>query len=117
LADKGEASKEETSHFIKRGDPIRKFLQAIGYDAPFESSSKLLVEPYDRRAPYTSSSPAFVGDISNAFSETVPEKYKRYCTPSSSLYTSPFSTNEQARSEFEAGLQDFSLQSDDVAGI
>jgi len=116
LAENETLSNDDTKH-LRRGDPIRKFLETSGYNAPFESSSNLFVDPFDKAAPYTSSSPEFVGNVSSAFSGSVPETYKKYCTPSSTVFNTPFSTNEEAKREFEANLREMSLKSDDVDGI
>ena len=99
------------------GTETRTFLGWNGFEAPFESSSKFFVEPHDRRTLSMRSSPDFVGDLSSDISVAVPEEYMRYCTPSSALYSTPLSDNEQAEKEFMVNMRELSLQADDVDGI
>jgi len=108
-----------SSKALTKGEPIRRFLEVSNYDAPFESSSNLFVdfvESEGNTAPYASSGPEFVGDVLPS-SGAVPDIYRRYCAPNNTIFTSPFSTNELARNEFESNLREMSLQSDNVDGI
>ena len=103
---------------IKRdGTATKKFLEAHGFDSSFESYSKLFVDPHDRMTRNMRSNPEFVGDVSSEMSRVVPDEYRRYCTPSSALYTSPLSDNKQANAEFRMNLRELSLHADDVEGI
>lgn len=108
-----EKNMDEEAKDVDRGEPIRRFLQRIGYEAPFETSSKLLVDHYSS---YASPGSGYVGDISK-LGNSIPEEYHNYCTPSNVLFDSPCSTNERARLEFEDNLRECSLKSDDVKGI
>lgn len=99
---------------VTQSEPIRKFFETAGYEPSFEMNSPLFVQPHDKNASYASSSPEFVGNVSSA---SVPDVYRRYCTPSRDLFATPFSSNEQSKREFEANLREMSLHSDDVDGI
>lgn len=108
---------ENTNTKRHDGAITRKFFEANGFDAPFESKLQLFVEPHDRATWTLRSSPDFVGDLSTEVTRGVPEEYRRYCTSSSTLYSTPLADNEKAKSEFKATLCELCLQADDVDGI